>query len=266
MENKIFLTIDPKNKHFHCENEWTLIHLPHIELALSKVSVKEKELTLDGSAISKMDSAGAWLLQRWLYELSKKEVNVHLEHFSENHQKLLSLASTHVTAQLTHIRTMPNGVARIGRNTVEQWKEIKEFCSFIGYLALNSLRIGFDIGRLRLRSIMSVIEKTGFQALPIIALLSFMIGVVISYQMGNQLRKYGANVFIVDLLGLSVLREFGPLLTAIIVAGRTGSAFTAQLGIMKINQEIDAINTMGMTAAELLLLPRMLGLFIVLPL
>src|SRR3990167_11533787 len=118
MENKIFLTIDPKNKHFHCENEWTLIHLPHIELALSKVSVKEKELTLDGSAISKMDSAGAWLLQRWLYELSKKEVNVHLEHFSENHQKILSLANTYVAQKLSRIRTMPGWVEMIGRNAV----------------------------------------------------------------------------------------------------------------------------------------------------
>jgi len=93
-----------------------------------------------------------------------------------------------------------------------------------------------------------------------------MIGVVISYQMGNQLRNYGANVFIVNLLGLSILREFGPLITAIMVAGRTGSAFTAQLGTMKLNQEIDALNTMGVTPGQLLLLPRLLGLFIALPL
>jgi phospholipid/cholesterol/gamma-HCH transport system permease protein len=84
--------------------------------------------------------------------------------------------------------------------------------------------------------------------------------------MGLQLRNYGANIYIVDLLGLSVLREFGPLITAIMVAGRTGSAFTAQLGIMKINQEIDALDTMGVTPAELLILPRIAGLFITLPL
>ena len=93
-----------------------------------------------------------------------------------------------------------------------------------------------------------------------------MIGVVITYQMGLQLRNYGANIFIVDLLGLSVLREFGPLITAIMVAGRTGSAFTAQLGIMKINQEIDALDTIGVTPAELLLVPRIIGLLISLPL
>src|SRR5690606_3235159 len=86
------------------------------------------------------------------------------------------------------------------------------------------------------------------------------------YQMGLQLRNYGANIYIVDLLGLAVLREFGPLLTAIMVAGRTGSAYTAQLGIMKINQEIDALDTMGVTPAELLLLPRVIGLIIALPL
>jgi len=92
------------------------------------------------------------------------------------------------------------------------------------------------------------------------------VGVVITYQMGLQLKNYGANIYIVDLLGISILREFGPLLTSIMVAGRTGSAFTAELGMMKLNQEIDALNTMGVTPAELLLLPRIIGLVIVLPL
>jgi len=93
-----------------------------------------------------------------------------------------------------------------------------------------------------------------------------MIGIVLTYQMGVQLRNYGANIFIVDLLGLSVLREFGPLLTAIMIAGRTGSSFTAELGLMKANQEIDALTTMGVTPAELLILPKIIGLFIALPL
>lgn len=93
-----------------------------------------------------------------------------------------------------------------------------------------------------------------------------MIGVVLTYQMGLQLRTYGADIFIVDLLGLSVLREFAPLLTAIMVAGRTGSAFAAELGIMKINQELDALDTMGVTPGELLILPRIIGLVVALPL
>ncbi len=118
----------------------------------------------------------------------------------------------------------------------------------------------------RWNTVASVINKTGTSALPIITLISFMTGVVITYQMGNELRKYGANVFIVNLVGFSILREFGPLLTAIMIAGRTGSAFTAQLGLMKINQELDAINIMGITSAELLLLPRLIGLVIVVPL
>ncbi len=112
----------------------------------------------------------------------------------------------------------------------------------------------------------SVIYRNGYLALPIIGLLSFMIGVVITYQMGLQLKNYGANIYIVDLLGISVLREFGPLLTAIMIAGRTGSSYTAQLGMMKLNQEIDALDTMGITPAELLLLPRIAGLVIALPL
>ncbi len=131
---------------------------------------------------------------------------------------------------------------------------------------MEAFRVFYSRRRMRWDAIASTIYKTGFQALPILALLSFMIGIVISYQMGNQLRQYGANVFIVNLLGLSVLREFGPLITAIILAGRTGSAFAAQLGIMKINQEIDALDTMGVTPAELLLIPRLIGLVIAIPL
>src|SRR6185295_18782835 len=114
-------------------------------------------------------------------------------------------------------------------------------------------------------SLSSIIYTAGYQGLPIIALLSFLIGVVLAYQMGLQLKNYGANIYIVDLISLAILREFGPLLTAIMVSGRTGSAFTASLGMMKLNQEIDALNTLGVTPGELLLIPRILGLLIALP-
>jgi phospholipid/cholesterol/gamma-HCH transport system permease protein len=154
----------------------------------------------------------------------------------------------------------------LGRYAMEQWKEFGDYLRFVGELTMEGLRVSKYPKKFRWAALASVIDKTGLRALPIIALLSFMIGVVMAYQMGTQLRNYGANLFIVDFLGLSILREFGPLLTAIMVAGRTGSAFTAQLGTMNINQEIDALNTMGVTPAELLLLPRIVGLLITLPL
>lgn len=159
-----------------------------------------------------------------------------------------------------------NWLSRVGKKTIHQLNEGLAFLAFTGQLSMEALRLLRSPSRIRWQALAGTVERTGYQALPIIALLSFMIGVVITYQMGLQLKNYGANIFIVDLLGLAVLREFAPLLTAIMVAGRTGSAFTAQLGTMKFNQEIDALNTMGVTPAELLLLPRLLGLTIALPL
>jgi phospholipid/cholesterol/gamma-HCH transport system permease protein len=141
-----------------------------------------------------------------------------------------------------------------------------EYFNFVGLLSVEMMRILRNPSHLRFGAIIATIYRTGYQALPIMALLSLLVGVVIAYQMGLQLKTYGANIYIVDFLGLSILREFGPLMTAIMVAGRTGSAFTAQIGMMKLNQEIDALDTMGVTPAELLILPRIIGLFIALPL
>lgn len=144
--------------------------------------------------------------------------------------------------------------------------EFYRFLEFIGEVTLTFFRLLKTPKYIPFRSIVSVIETAGVYALPIIALLSFLIGMTLTYQMGLQLKSYGANIFIVDLLGLSILREFSPLMTAIIVAGRSGSAFTAQLGTMKIREEIDALRTMGVKPSELLILPKLIGLIIVLPL
>ena len=222
---------------------------------------------IDGQAIHHMDSAGAWLLIRLQQQLKQKKINVHLQRFTNQHQALISLIKKNTKIELSLHEVKPLGLlSRIGKIALEQSKEFFEYLTFIGYLTHEVWRLIRQPKRWRLQFLANIIYRTGYQALPIIALLAYMIGVVITYQLGLQLRNYGANVYIVDLLGLSILREFAPLLTAIMVAGRTGSSFTAQLGMMKFNQEIDALNTMGVTPAELLIIPRIIGLFIVLPL
>ena len=110
------------------------------------------------------------------------------------------------------------------------------------------------------------IEETGLTALPIVGLLAFLIGVVLAYQGADQLKRFGAEIFTVDLLGVGFLRELGGLVTAIIVAGRSGSAFTATIGTMRVNEEVDAMQTMGLNIPELLVIPRVLGLVVALPL
>jgi phospholipid/cholesterol/gamma-HCH transport system permease protein len=120
--------------------------------------------------------------------------------------------------------------------------------------------------RIRWRAIAYSLQATGFEALPITGLLSFLMGIVIAYQGAEQLRQFGANIYVADLVGLSMVRELSPMLTAIIVAGRSGSAYAAQIGTMKVTEEIDALRTIGVDPLELLVLPKVLALIVALPL
>ncbi|HSW71673.1 MAG TPA: ABC transporter permease [Gammaproteobacteria bacterium] len=263
-----FVKFDSGAKQVNCQGEWILRQLSLLKAEFEKTSWPHSgKLCINGSSISKMDSAGAWLLIKWLKKLETQGLQVQLEQFSAQTQKLLDYIQKKMETFTSPPRIhSPYWLTQLGKLSYQQLIEIRDYLSFVGKLALESLRLFIHPGYFRLSSVVDIIDKAGYRALGIIALLSFMIGVVIAYQMGFQLRNYGANVFIVNLLGLSILREFGPLLSAIMVAGRTGSSFTAQLGIMKINQEIDALDTMGVTPEQLLLLPRLAGLFIALPL
>jgi phospholipid/cholesterol/gamma-HCH transport system permease protein len=259
-----FIKFDSEQNQLLCHGDWTLPNIALLQATLKKISLPAKKpITINGSDITSFDSAGAWLLTKWLDERDIKSKRVD---FSEAHQQLIKIVAAQQVSE-SDIPTVkiPNWFARVGKLTMEQLEEFKEYLGFIGKLTVEGFQ-SLRPGHFRWRELAGIVVKTGYMALPIIALLSFMIGVVIAYQMGIQLKSYGANIFIVDFLGLAILREFGPLITAIMVAGRTGSAFTAELGTMKINQEIDALDTMGVTPTELLLLPRILGLLIALPL
>jgi phospholipid/cholesterol/gamma-HCH transport system permease protein len=260
---------DTKSQRLLCQGEWNLASLSLIEHQLPQIAwPKQGTIAIDGKNISIMDSAGAWLLISQIKKLKKQSLDIKLENFSKQQLTLIDIVE-HRAADLSTIpkKSLLNWIERVGKNSYDTFNEFQKYLAFIGQITVESLRIiRHPSHHIRWNAFASTIESTGFNALPIIALLSFMIGIVITYQMGLQLKNYGANIYIVDLLGLAVLREFGPLLTAIMVAGRTGSAFTAQLGIMKINQEIDALDTMGVTPTELLLIPRIIGLVIALPL
>ena len=256
------------NQKIICEGEWNIPNLSDLKKSLATLSLPAQgEIAIDGSKVTKMDTAGAWLFTQWINKISTKKIIPKLVNFPENTEKLIQLIQDREikTEKLPEIKKL-SFIARVGKITVDQLQELTIYLAFIGKLSIEFLRIIQNPTHFRWKALFSSIYRTGYQALPIIGLLSFMIGVVLTYQMGVQLRTYGANIFIVDLLGLAVLREFGPLLTAIMIAGRTGSSFTAELGLMKANQEIDALDTMGVTPAELLLLPKILGLVIALPL
>ena len=137
---------------------------------------------------------------------------------------------------------------------------------FVGETSLAAWACVRQPGRIRWRPVAFNIRSAGLNALPIVGLLSFLMGIVVAYQGADQLRQYGANIFVADLVGLSMLREFAPLMTAIIIAGRSGSAWAAQIGTMAVTEEIDALRTLGIEPMELLVLPKIVALVLVLPL
>lgn len=257
-----------KDNQLTCLGDWDLENFVAIENELKTFTAPTSgELTVDGGSIKKMDTAGAWLLHHWRKKLEKKGLKINPQNFSKQQQELLTLISKDEISN-TKIPTSkkPNWLANLGQHTEQLVIEFRNYLAFVGQITFYALYIIKHPSHIRWKSIVATVYSSGYQALPIIAVLSLMIGIVMAYLMGLQLKNYGANIYIVDLLGYSILREFGPLITAIMVIGRTGSAFTAQLGTMKVNQEIDALNTMGLPPIELLILPRMIGVLIALPL
>ena len=256
-----------ENRQLTLAGEWNLAHLPTLKSLLDHISwPTDGHIKINGGELVTMDTSGAWLLNTWIDKLKKTGVTTTLENFPDRSKTLLDLVESRLHDHVA-LKPVPRDkfTVSVGKITEQQLLGFYEYLSFIGLLSLETLRLFKNPRNMRWPALASVIYRTGYSAIPIIALLSFMIGVVITYQMGLQLKNYGANIFIVDLLGLAILREFGPLITAIMVAGRSGSAFTAQLGMMKLNQEVDALDTMGVTPSELLLLPRIFGLAISLP-
>jgi phospholipid/cholesterol/gamma-HCH transport system permease protein len=146
---------------------------------------------------------------------------------------------------------------------------VEQTIALLGFVGETAAALAGSIARparLRWRPILYNIRSAGFDALPIVGLLSFLLGIVVAYQGADQLRQYGANIFVADLIGLSMLREFAPLITAIIIAGRSGSAYAAQIGTMTVTEEIDAMRTLGIAPLDLLVLPKIIALALALPL
>ncbi len=163
-------------------------------------------------------------------------------------------------------RTPASSLDTLGRSTVAAYTEGVALLGFVGESAVTLGHCIAHPSRMRWRPLLYNIGSAGVGALPIVGLLSFLLGIVVAYQGSGQLRQYGANIFVADLVGISMLREFAPLITAIIIAGRSGSAYAAQIGTMAVTEEIDAMRTLGIAPLDVLVLPKILALLIVLPL
>ena len=225
----------------------------------------------DVSGVGKIDSAGIGLLFHYYDFLSTRECRIDITGQTPEFQELYELLRPMATAQvvekpslfsrwLSPLANLGESVTRIRGATC--WL----FLSFVGENFIALMLTVRHPSSIRFAAIIKNIEEAGVRALPIITLTSFLIGVVIAYQGAVQLQKFGANIFIVDMIGISITRELAPLITAIVVAGRTGSSYTAQLGTMKITEEIDAMRIMGFEPHRFLVLPRIIALMISLPL
>ena len=254
---------------FTCTGLWTVQMLGHLyKNFCAETLPKGKQLSINGESISGFDSAGALAVVKCLRLLEHHENQVDLTNFSHEQQELIKLIQSKEKELAYKVPegTNENIVYQIGKEAENKVLQLDGLIILIGDLSLKFCEAIGHWRRFQFPSIVSNVYSAGLQALPIVALLSFLIGVVLAYQMGLQLETYGANIFIAYLSGMAIFREFAPLITAIIVAGRTSSAFTAQLGSMKINEEIDALLTMGLSPTELLVLPKVIGLLLVFPL
>ncbi len=178
-----------------------------------------------------------------------------------------------LAAQLAHAREtrMPfdhshNLLAVVGVAATGLGRQIRDFADFIGQCTLSALGLLRQPGRFRWRDCFSEMQQCGAMALPIVSLISLLTGLIMAYQAAVQLRQFGADIFVADLVGLAVVREMGPMMAAVVLAGRTGAAFAAQIGNMKTGEEIDALETLGIAPVEFLVLPRLLALTLMMPL
>jgi phospholipid/cholesterol/gamma-HCH transport system permease protein len=250
--------------------DWTTRSLARHDDALRRLDIQgARAVAVDLGACSAIDSAGAWVLDRTLDSLRRQGAEVGLVDCTPTIRTLLgTVAKKHVDLPPPPLAENPlTAVAiRVGRETVRISGEGRDLLSFLGLTVVVLLRSLLQPWRIRFTPLLAHMEQTGLNALPIVGLISFLVGIVLAYQGADQLARFGAQIFTVNLVAVGVLREMGILLTAIIVAGRSGSAFTAQIGTMKVNEEVDAMRTLGLDPMEVLVMPRVFALVLVLPL
>jgi len=251
----------------YCTGAWTVRGVTVLERQLTDLAWPAAvDIEMESSAITALDTLGAWLLHSAVSALEQQGCSVRIIGLRPEFRALLDLIAVRAVQPVLPARPKEGLLASIGQQAWQRMENMYGMLAFVGESAIALLRSIVQPRRIRWKTILHNIQTAGFDALPIVGLLSFLMGVVIAYQGADQLQRIGANIYIADLVGLTMLRELSPLLTAIIVAGRSGSAYAAQIGTMKVTEEIDALRTIGVAPQELLVLPKLLALVIALPL
>lgn len=250
-----------------CSGSWTLERLGAVERSLRELAWSAGAVVVvDASAVAAMDTGGAWLLQRTAGTLERSGRKVALRLRPEHEALLRVVRSSRVEAGPRRGRDRPGGLSAVGRKAWASTRELGGLVGFVGEMAVAVARARTGPLRVRWLHALHHVQTAGFEALPTAAVLSFFIGVVLAYQGSALFRPFGAGILVVDLVGLAMLRELSPLVTAVVVAARSGSAYAAEIAAMKMTGEIDSLRAVGLSPMEVLVLPRMAALLVVLPL
>ena len=265
-----FLTLHQQREKLTIQlnNDWVFRNLKILQKKLDEINPGDaKQVEFSCGGLCEFDLAGAWILYERSMDFEEMEIETSFEGFQEAHFKFLQHIID-IAAQKEYVpgffdpephHFLKHGIQTIGRNTIEA-------VDSVGYIARAVLDGIKRPSRLVVGEVIRQVHATGVAAIPIVMTVCFLMGIVLAYQSARQLEQFGANIFMVDLVANSIFRELGVLLAAIMVAGRSGSAFAAALGTMKLSEEVDALRVMGLNPNQVLIIPRIIGLMIALPL
>ena len=267
--NNAFLDIEilPETMVVSLKDSWVFKNVSRLEAASIEVmKAAGKHVTFKCGGLQDIDIAGAWVLYDRSQQLSEVDITSDFVGFKAAHFKFLQhIIDVAAIREYAHDLDLPkpphplrHGLENLGKYTTGKIDDVGQ----VAHSILDGVR---KPSRLIIGETIKQVHQAGVRAIPIVMVISFLIGIVLAYQASGQLEKFGARIFVVDLVSISVMREMGVLLAAIMVAGRSGSAFAAALGVMKLNEEVDALRVLGLNPNQVLIIPRILGLLIALP-
>ena len=238
---------------------------PEIKTIL--IDSNPSKLTVDFSQVEYFDSSGALFLVKLEDEAVARSVPFTIINMSAQQKQMLSLVdreALHAPSLATREQPL-NLVEQLGSVTMDVLKDVYEVILFWGELAHEVVFSIWHPGQIRWNDVIAYMKKVGVDGLPIVALISFLLGLIIAFMSALQLKQFGANIYVASLVAVAMVRELGPIITAIIVAGRSGSAFAAEIGTMRVNEEVDALITMGFNPTRFLAIPKLLASMFVVP-
>lgn len=228
-------------------------------------AARGEQVDFDMSEVDAIDGSTIALLVHLRGDLVARGVRSEFVGAHDNVKEMIHLYRGDVAPARRKQRVAESALAQVGRATIDFFKELQQVLGFLGSVVLAALGILREPKTGNWKEVFPTMERAGANAVPIVILINFLVGFVMAFQAATQLKQFGANIYVADLVGLSITRELGPLMTAIILCGRSGAAFAAELGSMKVSEEIDALRTMGFGPIRYLVLPRTLALILVMP-